>query len=220
MRSKRNWGTTLLEFLLASVIFIFIAMVSAALVYEGGLSWRSVESRWGVQIEMGRSMYNIATTLRLANISTVVLGNNNHAILFQSPTDKDDQNIIIDALGHPVAQRFVLFYLVNQDGSSNVDSQDNPYRMFCRKDIALSAAPVNINNYINVNANQANVLRFSILGENILYFNVNINPGEPVIGITLKAVRLLEASKFGGLSGDLSSSRFTIQMDNKVVPMN
>lgn len=167
-RRRRTLGATLIELLISTAVFSFIAIALFAIMRDGTRNWQAVEARSNVQTQLRTFERDITEELQKAQLSSVrIYGYNSgegyqHAIFFKSAMNEaDDPSKLgvpsIFQLGAEIPvpqvhwQRYVLYYLNRPTNAQHVadygytcatsGNPDNvcPHKWIVRKDIALSA---------------------------------------------------------------------------------
>lgn len=127
-RRSRRRGATLIELLISTGVFSFIAIALFALMRDGTRNWQAVEARSNVQTQLRTFERDITEELQKCQLSSVrIYGYNTgesyqHAIVFKSAMNETDN---ASRLGAPILfqlgaeipvpqihwQRFVLYYI-------------------------------------------------------------------------------------------------------------
>ncbi|MDQ7822703.1 MAG: hypothetical protein RDV48_07920 [Candidatus Eremiobacteraeota bacterium] len=113
-------GTTLLELVIATAIFGFLTLILLSIINFGTRSWRNVESRYAVETEIRRAVFDMNREMRATNISTATAGTSDIGggayvpwICFASAAKNSDETADIDVdttAVSPLYFRWILYY--------------------------------------------------------------------------------------------------------------
>jgi type II secretory pathway component PulJ len=111
--SSNNRGTSILEVLVSCVVFSLLAMVLFSVMRYSLLSWRGIEDRTSIQMEMRKVQHATSALIRSTSYSSVLIhdSDSRKTITFKTFLDENGR-LVNDDTGTPVSQGYVIFTLV------------------------------------------------------------------------------------------------------------
>jgi len=112
--NKKEKGTTLLEVLIASLVFSILVICLFAVIKYATKNWRSVEDRTSVQSEIRKIETNLVDELRKTSYASVITWTDDyrHTLAFKSFTNPTTGNFDTDMSGNPLSHGYILYILL------------------------------------------------------------------------------------------------------------
>ncbi|MFP4498183.1 MAG: type II secretion system protein J [Vulcanimicrobiota bacterium] len=265
---KKIRGSSLLELLVACVVFSLMVIATFAIIRYCTTNWRGIEDRVVVQTEIKKIQSAVSDKLLTTEFDSVLTYQQDyrHTLAFKTFTDANG-NFVTDQFGNPESQGYLLFILLRPENdpcthenfdNANIYDYDNicPHKILLMVDLTEKpmgvTEPISFTNsselidylpggkegyrkkYFNsggvsleeykddicsTGGNKDYVRNVRIIARNVLSFNVE--KAEPEVQVVVKAFKMLGGSYDRKIGTDnLDDSRFTIQVDNHVIPQN
>lgn len=246
---KRQKGTSLLEMLIAVLIYSFAILAVLSLFEYGTKNWHSIEEKNRIQTDIRKSFMLLNTDLKSSTTGQfegswftgvkVFTNDYRHGICFQSAVI-DNKYTVINKYNKPVCQKYILYYIIRppddqfvgwgHDACLKMPAPQNPddicpHKWLIKKEFNNLTSETEIRDSRNTDlATSGNCTKAQILSKYILSFNINDQQAKGYIEITLKAVRLFEFQSviYNAITNNQMNSlqKETIQIDDKIFPGN